>query len=144
MPTVWFQNVEMEKSTFRSDQTAQSIAMACSDVATIIPRLIQDLESDKINLHVPALRQLLEVILDNCENKNFASMFKLIPLLNKFSGNIEKNEEYVLSTAILHLIRVRNVTDDKIIHDGDATELKEKDKKILQLEQSNRHLEEQN
>ncbi|KAA6356482.1 MAG: hypothetical protein EZS28_047991, partial [Streblomastix strix] len=54
----------MEKSTYRSDQTTQSAILIGSDAATIISRLIQDLESDNNNLHAPALRQLLEIILD--------------------------------------------------------------------------------
>ncbi|KAA6380600.1 MAG: hypothetical protein EZS28_023870, partial [Streblomastix strix] len=72
--------------------------------STIIPRLIQDLESDVTNLHIPALRQLLEIILDIRENKDLTSKYELMRLLNKFVGNVEKNEEYVLSTTILHVI----------------------------------------
>ncbi|KAA6365111.1 MAG: hypothetical protein EZS28_039362, partial [Streblomastix strix] len=112
----------MEKSTFRPDQTAQSVAMTGSDVSTIIPHLIQDLESDNKNLHAPALRQLLEIILDNLENKDLVLKYKLMPLLNKFAGNVEKNEEFVLSTTISHVIGVRNGSDDKMILAGAATE----------------------
>ncbi|KAA6359761.1 MAG: hypothetical protein EZS28_044712, partial [Streblomastix strix] len=56
------------------------------------------------------------------ENKDLAQKYKLMPLLNKFAGNIEKNEEYVLSTTILHVIGVRNGSDDKIILAGAATD----------------------
>lgn len=35
---------------------------------TIIPELIKDLESGNINLHVPALRRLLDIILDRLLN----------------------------------------------------------------------------
>ncbi|KAA6369805.1 MAG: hypothetical protein EZS28_034668 [Streblomastix strix] len=112
----------MENSTYRPDLTAQSVTSTGSDVATIIPRLILDLESDNINLHIPSLRKLLEIIVDNRENKDLAQKYKLMPLLNKFSGNIEKNEEYVLSTTILHVIGIRNGSDDKIILAGAATD----------------------
>ncbi|KAA6364781.1 MAG: hypothetical protein EZS28_039692, partial [Streblomastix strix] len=94
----------MEKSTYRPDQTSLFGTTSGADIQTIIPSLTQDLESDETNLHIPALRQLLEIILDNRENKDLASKYKLMPLLNKFVGNVEKNEEYVLSTTILHVI----------------------------------------
>ncbi|KAA6371605.1 MAG: hypothetical protein EZS28_032868 [Streblomastix strix] len=91
-----------------------------ADVTTIIPHLIDDIESDNANLHAPSLRQLLEIILDNRESKDLSFKYKLMPLLNKFAGNIEKNEEFVLSTTILHVIGVRNGSDDKTILAGAA------------------------
>ncbi|KAA6374414.1 MAG: hypothetical protein EZS28_030057, partial [Streblomastix strix] len=84
--------------------------------------LIQDLESDVTNLHIPAIRQILNIVIDNRESKDLAQKFNLIPLLNKFAGNIEKNEEFVLSTTILHVIGVRNGNDDKTILAGAATD----------------------
>ncbi|KAA6376057.1 MAG: hypothetical protein EZS28_028417 [Streblomastix strix] len=105
----------MEETTFRPDQTSLFGTTSGADIQTIIPRLTQDLESDVTNLHIPALRQLLEIILDNRENKDLASKYKFMPLLNKFVGNVEENEEYVLSTTILHVIGVRNGSDDKMI-----------------------------
>ncbi|KAA6384907.1 MAG: hypothetical protein EZS28_019566 [Streblomastix strix] len=136
----------MEKSTYRPDQSAKSAILIGSDaaVSTIIPRLIQDLESDNNNLHAPALRQLLEIILDNGENKDLTSKYKLMPLLNKFAGNVEKNEEFVLSSTIQHVIGVRNGNDNKVILAEGETQFKEKDEKIHQLEESNKHLEESN
>ncbi|KAA6388697.1 MAG: hypothetical protein EZS28_015776 [Streblomastix strix] len=91
-----------------------------ADVTTIIPHLIEDIESDNANLHASSLRQLLEIILDNRESKDLTLKYKLMPLLNKFAGNIEKNEEFVLSTTILHVIGVRNGSDDKTILAGAA------------------------
>ncbi|KAA6384175.1 MAG: hypothetical protein EZS28_020298, partial [Streblomastix strix] len=91
-----------------------------ADVTTIIPHLIEDIESDNANLHAPSLRQLLEIILDNRESKDLSLKYKLMPLLNKFAGNIEKNEEFVLSTTILHVIGVRNGSDDNTILAGAA------------------------
>ncbi|KAA6399737.1 MAG: hypothetical protein EZS28_004735, partial [Streblomastix strix] len=43
-------------------------------------------------------------------------------LLNKFIGNVEKNEEFVLSTTIQHVIGVRNGSDDKTILAGAVTD----------------------
>ncbi|KAA6392568.1 MAG: hypothetical protein EZS28_011904 [Streblomastix strix] len=112
----------MEKSTYRPDETLLFGTTTGADIQTIIPRLTQDLESDVTNLHISALRQLLEIILDNRENKDLASKYKLMALLNKFVGNVEKNEEYVLSTTILHVIGVRNGSDDKMILASAATD----------------------
>ncbi|KAA6377572.1 MAG: hypothetical protein EZS28_026902, partial [Streblomastix strix] len=112
----------MERSTYRPDLTEQFGTMAGSDVSTIIPSLIQDLESDVTNLHIPAIRQILNIVIDNRESKDLAQKFNLIPLLNKFAGNIEKNEQFVLSTTILHVIGVRNGSDDKTILAGAATD----------------------
>ncbi|KAA6383659.1 MAG: hypothetical protein EZS28_020815 [Streblomastix strix] len=112
----------MDISTYRPDQTTQSVSITGSDAITIIPCLIQDLESDATNLHIPALRELLNIIVDNRENKDLTSKYKINPLMNKFTGSVEKNEEYVLSTTILHVIGVRNGTDDKIILAGAATD----------------------
>ncbi|KAA6369814.1 MAG: hypothetical protein EZS28_034659 [Streblomastix strix] len=112
----------MEESTFRPDQPAQSVTSTGSDVFKIIKQLIDDIESDNTNLHAPALRQLLDIIIENRENKDLASKYKLIPLLNKFIGNLEKNEEFVLSTTIQHVIGVRNGSDDKTILAGAATD----------------------
>ncbi|KAA6354658.1 MAG: hypothetical protein EZS28_049815, partial [Streblomastix strix] len=112
----------MEISTYRPDEATQFGRTTGSDVATIIPRLIQDLESDNSNLHIPALRLLLEIILDNRENKDLAQKFNLMTFLNKFTGNVEKNEEFVLSTTISHVIGVRNGSDDETILAGAATE----------------------
>ncbi|KAA6370710.1 MAG: hypothetical protein EZS28_033763, partial [Streblomastix strix] len=128
----------MEKSTFRPEKTSLFGTTTGSDVITIIPRLIQDLESDVTNLHIPALRQFLNIILDDHENKDWTLKYKLMPLLNKFVGNVEKNEEYVLSSTILHVIGVRNGSDDKTILAQTSIEQKEKDEKIEKLEQSNR------
>ncbi|KAA6320132.1 MAG: hypothetical protein EZS28_054727 [Streblomastix strix] len=85
----------MEESTFRPDETAQFGTTTGSDVTTIITRLIQDLESDNTNLHVPALRELLNIIVDNRNSKDLTLKYKLMPLLNKFAGKIEKSEEFV-------------------------------------------------
>ncbi|KAA6375981.1 MAG: hypothetical protein EZS28_028493 [Streblomastix strix] len=70
--------IEIEKSTFRPDQTSLFGTTSGAYIYTIIPRLTQDLESDVTNLHIPALRQLLEIILDNRENKDLASKYKLM------------------------------------------------------------------
>ncbi|KAA6404046.1 MAG: hypothetical protein EZS28_000426 [Streblomastix strix] len=110
----------MEESTFRPDLPSMFGSTAGSDVTIIIPHLIEDLESDNTTLHAPSLRQLLEIILANRESKDLSLKYKLIPLLNKFAGNIEKNEEFVLSTTILHVIGVRNGSDDKTILAGAA------------------------
>ncbi|KAA6353159.1 MAG: hypothetical protein EZS28_051314, partial [Streblomastix strix] len=83
---------------------SQLQAVMQQSTITIIPRLIQDLESDKTNLHVPALRELLNIVVDNQNSKDLTLKYKLIPLMNKFSENIEKNDEFVLSTTIQHVI----------------------------------------
>ncbi|KAA6403740.1 MAG: hypothetical protein EZS28_000736 [Streblomastix strix] len=112
----------MEESSFHPYQKALSVSVTGADVTTIIPRLIQDLESDTINVYIPALRELLNIVVDNRENKDLPQKYKLMPLLNKFAGNVEKNEEFVLSTTIQHVIGVRNGSDDKIILAGAAIE----------------------
>ncbi|KAA6368623.1 MAG: hypothetical protein EZS28_035850 [Streblomastix strix] len=55
----------MQETTFRPDEAAQFGQSPAADVATTIPHLILDLESDNTNAYVPALRQLLEIILDS-------------------------------------------------------------------------------
>ncbi|KAA6378955.1 MAG: hypothetical protein EZS28_025518 [Streblomastix strix] len=112
----------MEKASFRPDQTANSGVATGSDVTIIIKQIIDDLESDNSNIYAPALRKLLDIVVDSHESKGLALMHKLIPLLNKFAGNVENNEEFVLSTTILHLIGVRNGTNDKTILAGAITE----------------------
>ncbi|KAA6375815.1 MAG: hypothetical protein EZS28_028659 [Streblomastix strix] len=112
----------MERSTYRSDQTAQSVTVTGSDIATIIPHMIQDLESDNTNLHVPALRRLLDIILDNPGNYELILQNRIIPLMNKFTGNINQNEEFALSTTIVHLIGVRGAIEDKTVLVEAATE----------------------
>ncbi|KAA6361610.1 MAG: hypothetical protein EZS28_042863, partial [Streblomastix strix] len=112
----------MQETTFRPNEASQFGQSPAADVATTIPNLILDLESDNSSAYVPALRQLLEIVLDNHQNKDLALKYKLYPILNKFAGNIVKNEEYVLSTTILHVIGVRNSTDDKTILAGAVTE----------------------
>ncbi|KAA6402816.1 MAG: hypothetical protein EZS28_001656 [Streblomastix strix] len=112
----------MQRSNDQPNKTAVIGTMIGADVTTIIPRLIQDLESDSINLHTPALRQLLNIIVDYRESKDLAQKYKLMSLLKKFVGNVDKNEEFVLSTTILHVIGVRNGTDEKIILAKSATD----------------------
>ncbi|KAA6382179.1 MAG: hypothetical protein EZS28_022294 [Streblomastix strix] len=112
----------MQETTFRPDQTSIFGQQPVADFTTLIPNLIQDLESDNAYAYVPALKQLLNIILDNHENKDLALKFKLYPILNKFAGNIIMNEEFVLSTTILHVIGVRNSTNDKAILAGVATQ----------------------
>ncbi|KAA6386311.1 MAG: hypothetical protein EZS28_018161 [Streblomastix strix] len=112
----------MQESSNNPDKHAESGTQSSIDVATIIPRLIQDLQSDNTNLHVPALRQLLGIVIDDLESKDLVLKYELKPILNKFAGNVEKNEKFVLSTTILHVIEVRNGSDDKIILAGAATE----------------------
>ncbi|KAA6376108.1 MAG: hypothetical protein EZS28_028364, partial [Streblomastix strix] len=112
----------MEESTFRPDQTALFGTTTGSNVTTIIPHLFEDLESDNTNIHALVLRQLLDIIIDNRESNDLSLKYKLIPLLNKFAGNIEKSEEFVLSTTILHVIGVRNGSDNKMILAGAATD----------------------
>ncbi|KAA6361907.1 MAG: hypothetical protein EZS28_042566, partial [Streblomastix strix] len=55
-------------------------------------------------------------------SKDLTLKYKLMPLLNKFAGKIEKSEEFILSTTIQHVIGVRNGSDDKMILAGAATE----------------------
>ncbi|KAA6374656.1 MAG: hypothetical protein EZS28_029817 [Streblomastix strix] len=112
----------MSETTFRPDQTSIQCQSPAADVATVIPHLIVDIESDNINVHILALKQLLNIILDNRENKDLALKYNLYPILNKFTGNTVKNEEFVLSTTILHIIGIRNSTDDQSILAGIATE----------------------
>ncbi|KAA6346694.1 MAG: hypothetical protein EZS28_052076, partial [Streblomastix strix] len=54
----------MQETTFRPDQTSIYGQSSAADVATVIPHLIVDIESDNINVHVLALKQLLNIILD--------------------------------------------------------------------------------
>ncbi|KAA6359536.1 MAG: hypothetical protein EZS28_044937, partial [Streblomastix strix] len=112
----------MEKSTYRPDITATFGQETISDVSTIIPQLVQDLESENSNLHVPALRRLLDIILDHPGNKELILQNKIISVMNKFAEKINQNVEYALSTTILHLIGVRGIIDDKAILAGAATE----------------------
>ncbi|KAA6394652.1 MAG: hypothetical protein EZS28_009819, partial [Streblomastix strix] len=117
----------MQESSNNPDKHAESGTQSSIDVATIIPHLIQNLQSDNTNLHIPALRQLLGIVIDGIiqlylESKDLVLKYELKPILNKFAGNVEKNENFVLSTTILHVIEVRNGNDDKIILAGAATE----------------------
>ncbi|KAA6391583.1 MAG: hypothetical protein EZS28_012889 [Streblomastix strix] len=112
----------MQETTFLPDQTSIFSQTPNSDAATVIPHLILDLESDNINIHIPALKQLLKIILDNHQNKNLALKYKLYPILNKFAGSIVMNEEFLLSTTILHVIGVRSSTNDKHILTGAVTQ----------------------
>ncbi|KAA6381437.1 MAG: hypothetical protein EZS28_023037 [Streblomastix strix] len=110
----------MEESTYRQDKTGTIGSMTVSD--TIIPELIKDLESGNINLHVPALRRLLDIILDHPGNNELLLQNKIISVMNKFAENIIQNEEYALSTTIVHLIGVRGIIEDKAILAEAATE----------------------
>ncbi|KAA6360695.1 MAG: hypothetical protein EZS28_043778, partial [Streblomastix strix] len=92
----------MQETTFRPDQTSIFGQSPAADVATAIPHLIVELQSDNDNAYVPALRQLLEIILDNHQNKDIALKYNF--------------------TTILHVIGVRNSTDDKTILAGAVTE----------------------
>ncbi|KAA6380400.1 MAG: hypothetical protein EZS28_024072, partial [Streblomastix strix] len=112
----------MEESTNHPDKTAQIGTKTVSDIQTIIKKSIDDLESGNTNLHSSALRRLLDSILDHPGNKELILQNKIIPLMNKFAENIIQNEEFALSTTILHLIEVRGLIEDKAILAEAATE----------------------
>ncbi|KAA6381997.1 MAG: hypothetical protein EZS28_022476, partial [Streblomastix strix] len=112
----------MEESTYRPDQTAQFGTTTGSDVATTIPHLIEDLQQPNSNLHVPALRQILDIVLDQPGSKELIIQHQFIQVLNKFIVFVNESKEYALSAMILNAISIHSETADKIVLAGAATE----------------------
>ncbi|KAA6364859.1 MAG: hypothetical protein EZS28_039614, partial [Streblomastix strix] len=93
-----------------------------SHFQTIIPRLIEDLQQPNSNLHVPALRQILNIVLDQTGSKELILQHQFIQVLNKFIVFVNESKEYALSAMILNAISINNETVDKIVLAGAATE----------------------
>ncbi|KAA6385845.1 MAG: hypothetical protein EZS28_018626, partial [Streblomastix strix] len=108
---------EMTEDSVRSSKSAAYASETQNDSEVILMHLILDLQSENNNLHTPALRRLLDIVVDQPGSNKQVLQYRLIPILNKFSGIINQSEEYVLSTTILHIIGVRGNCDDKTSSD---------------------------
>ncbi|KAA6398347.1 MAG: hypothetical protein EZS28_006125 [Streblomastix strix] len=112
----------MEEDSVRASKISIQSSGAEADITSNILQIIDELESENVNIHTQSLRHLLDIVLDYTRNKELVLRYKLIPVLNKFAGIIDRSEQYVLSTTILHIIGVRNGSEDKTILAGAATE----------------------
>ncbi|KAA6396109.1 MAG: hypothetical protein EZS28_008364 [Streblomastix strix] len=117
-----------------------------NDTKRIIALMIENLESENVNLRIHSLRQILDIVLDISSNYELVLKYKLIPLLNKFAVNIDNYEEFVLSTTILHIISTRDrsqffdaITEPliRIIQSGDEKLSKTASKTLGELIEDN-------
>ncbi|KAA6371989.1 MAG: hypothetical protein EZS28_032483 [Streblomastix strix] len=97
----------MENSSLRVSRQTSYTSTAAVDGTVDIPRLIAQLEQADTNLYNPALKQILDIVLNEPGSQQLVLQHKLIQ---------------ALSSTILHLIGVRGSDQDKTIFVYAATE----------------------
>ncbi|KAA6382559.1 MAG: hypothetical protein EZS28_021912 [Streblomastix strix] len=112
----------MEDTSLRVSRPTSYSSTAAVDGTIDFQRLIAQLEQADTNLCIPALKQILDIVLNEPGSQELVLQHKLIQVLNKFIQNMESNESYALSSTILHLIGVRGSDQDKTILAYAATE----------------------
>ncbi|KAA6377648.1 MAG: hypothetical protein EZS28_026825 [Streblomastix strix] len=105
----------MTEESLRNSKGATYNGQNEADDAVIISRLIADLVQDNAHLYVPALKLLLDIVLNHLQSKDLVLPQKIIPLLKKFSGNVDGSEEFVLCATILQVVGARCGTQDKTL-----------------------------
>ncbi|KAA6381245.1 MAG: hypothetical protein EZS28_023229 [Streblomastix strix] len=85
----------MTEDSVRYSKGSSYASETQSDAIVSIPLLIAELQGENTSLHIPALRHLLDIIIDYPDNIEFVIRYKLTPVLMKFVKNVEPNEKFV-------------------------------------------------
>ncbi|KAA6386692.1 MAG: hypothetical protein EZS28_017780, partial [Streblomastix strix] len=125
----------MEDDSLRSVKNATYKEIADAEMTSKISQFIADLQQDNASIHAPTLKLLLDMVINQQGSIELIVQHKLIQILHKFMVNIEATQEFVLSSAVIHIIGVYGGTDDKIVLAGAFTEsmiqmMHSKDEKI--------------
>ncbi|KAA6402665.1 MAG: hypothetical protein EZS28_001811 [Streblomastix strix] len=112
----------MTEESVRSSKDTSNAAESRGNEITNIPQLAVAIRSSDKNVQIPALKNILDIVLRNPESVEAFHENNIIADLNKFIGNFEEGEVYVLSSTILHVIGVRSKVEDSIVRAGAATE----------------------
>ncbi|KAA6371752.1 MAG: hypothetical protein EZS28_032720, partial [Streblomastix strix] len=125
----------MEDDSLRSVKNATYKEIADAEMTSKISQFIADLQQDNASIHAPTLKLLLDMVINQQGSIELIVQHKLIQILHKFMVNIEATQEFVLSSAVIHIIGVYGGTDDKVVLAGSVTEsmiqmMHSKDEKI--------------
>ncbi|KAA6404398.1 MAG: hypothetical protein EZS28_000085 [Streblomastix strix] len=84
----------MTEDSVRYSKGSSYTSETQSDAIVSIPILIAELYGENASLHIPALRHLLDIIIDYPDNIEFVIRYKLTPVLIKFVKNVEPSEKF--------------------------------------------------
>ncbi|KAA6384049.1 MAG: hypothetical protein EZS28_020424 [Streblomastix strix] len=112
----------MEKETLRFDETTFFTKQSDSNGIGNIPQLAIAIRSSDKNIQIPALKSLLNIVVNVPESVEALYENDVVSVLNKYIGGAQEGEIYVLSSTILHVIGVRSKVEDSSVRAGAATE----------------------
>ncbi|KAA6377537.1 MAG: hypothetical protein EZS28_026935 [Streblomastix strix] len=112
----------MEKETLRFDETTFFTKQSDSNGIGNIPQLATAIRSSDKNIQIPALKSLLNIVVNVPESVEALYENDVVSVLNKYIGGAQEGEIYVLSSTILHVIGVRSKVEDASVRAGAATE----------------------
>ncbi|KAA6372516.1 MAG: hypothetical protein EZS28_031957 [Streblomastix strix] len=112
----------MEKETLRFDETTFFTKQSDSLGIGNIPQLAIAIRSSDKNIQIPALKSLLNIVVNVPESVEALYENDVVSVLNKYIGGAQEGEIYVLSSTILHVIGVRSKVEDASVRAGAATE----------------------
>ncbi|KAA6381347.1 MAG: hypothetical protein EZS28_023128 [Streblomastix strix] len=92
-----------------------------------LSQIYSELESEDVKINLSALGTLLNIVIQNPECKQLILEQKLLPVLNKFAGNIDHNNNFVLSQTILRVI------GDQPVNQSQSQDVETKKKRDNQL-----------
>ncbi|KAA6384638.1 MAG: hypothetical protein EZS28_019835 [Streblomastix strix] len=87
-----------------------------------LPQLAVAIRSPDKNVHIPALKSILDIVINEPQSIDALYENDIVNVLNKYIGSEEVEDAYVLSSTILHVIGVRSKVIDSNIRAGTATE----------------------
>ncbi|KAA6367591.1 MAG: hypothetical protein EZS28_036882, partial [Streblomastix strix] len=87
-----------------------------------LPQLAVAIRSPDKNVHIPALKSILDIVINEPQSIDALYENDIVNVLNKYIGSEEVEEAYVLSSTILHVIGVRSKVIDSNIRAGTVTE----------------------
>ncbi|KAA6361008.1 MAG: hypothetical protein EZS28_043465, partial [Streblomastix strix] len=83
-----------------------------------LPQLAVAIRSPDKNVHIPALKSILDIVINEPQSIDALYENNIIADLNKYNRSEEVEEAYVLSSTILHVIGVRSKVIDSNIRAG--------------------------
>ncbi|KAA6377878.1 MAG: hypothetical protein EZS28_026594, partial [Streblomastix strix] len=107
-------SVRSSKDTLHTDSSGYSQLQNLTQLAVAI-------RSPDNNVHIPALKSILDIVINEPQSIDALYENDIVNVLNKYIGSEEVEESYVLSSTILHVIGVRSKVIDSNIRAGTAT-----------------------
>ncbi|KAA6357592.1 MAG: hypothetical protein EZS28_046881, partial [Streblomastix strix] len=111
----------MEEESVRASK-ATSDEINSTNCSANIPHLATALRSPDKNILIPALKHILDIVVNEPESIEAVYENDIVSILNKLLSINQEGEIYILSNAIMNVIGLRSGVIDAVVRARAATE----------------------